>query len=149
MADLPTISFPPQYLTNLTSALRTQTNAILEVKAALAVIAEKLDRLVDSERAEADDIREIRRAILDTTKDISETRHNVRETREELKEITGEHPLSEELQQLENDRRRPGVIVAVVALVEHVGKLPVWLRWFLGTSLGGGLVELAHRYFHF
>ena len=138
-----TIPFPPQFASSLASAIRTQTNALLEIKASLALIAERIDRIVDAERTEADDIREIRRAVIGTAHEISEAHHNIRETRKELEELSGEH------EALDTVREPGGVIDAVGVIAARMQKLPVWLRILAGTSIGGALVEAAHKFLHF
>jgi len=164
MADDPkTLPLPPQYataqqITNLTHALRSQTNAILEqkieiheVKATLAIIAERLDHLVHDEREEAIDIRAIFRAVVDTGKDATEAKHAAQKAehaaKETRKDVTGPIALHtpEQLEAL----KRPGAIEALGVLVERLGKLPTLVKWILGTSVGGAIVEAAHRFFHF
>ena len=134
------IPFPPQFVSSLASAIRTQTNTLLEIKASLAVIAERLDRIVDAERAESDDLREIHRAIIDAGRDANDAKHAAIATR---KDITGPVMLHtpEQLEAL-----KPSTWEAFGVLAERAQKLPVWLRILAGTSIGGALVEALHRW---
>ena len=134
------IPFPPQFVSSLASAIRTQTNALLEIKASLALIAERLDRIVDAERAESDDLREIHRAIIDAGRDANDAKHAAIATR---KDITGPVMLHtpEQLEAL-----KPSTWEAFGVLAERAQKLPVWLRILAGTSIGGALVEALHRW---
>lgn len=153
MAEQPPIPFPQQnlierLLANLATALRTQTNAILEIKAMISIVAERLDRIVDAERTEADDIREIRRAVIDTEQKVSSALHHIGAAREELKEISGDVqlPSPDELQHIK-DVHRTSTAEAIDILFDRIKSLPIWLRWLTGTSIGGGIVEAIHRFF--
>jgi hypothetical protein len=146
MAEPPpvTIPFPPQFIASLASAIRTQTNALLEIKASLAVLAERLDRIVDAERAEADDLREIHRAIIDAGRDANDAKHAAVATR---KDLTGPVVLHtpEQLEAL----KQPSAWQAFGVLAEKAQKLPVWLRILAGTSVGAALLEAAHKFLRF
>ena len=151
-------------LTRLTNTIRAQTQYTLRVEQLLVSVNGKLDQLIArhdhliaSELEEANNIREIRSFLFDASEKITQTHHGVTEARRELEEtsdkiakleeVTGTHrlPTQEELARM----KKPGVLEALGVLVDKAKEMPAWLRWFGGTAIGGGIVHLLHRIFHF
>ena len=143
-----------EILSHLTNALRSQTNATLEVRQLASLLVEKIDNLTANERSEADDIREIRKFLFDASKDISETRVTVRETRDGVKRIedSGPVPLFSEKElraqeEIARENRKPTFIEALVVVLKNVKDH--WPHITVSGGIGAAIYHFLQRFLHF
>jgi chromosome segregation ATPase len=164
MADEPS-QLPSQFeraLIRLTAALRSHTNAVLEVKQlanevkqSLASVVAKLDHLIANEAQEASDIREVRAILFGTAEKLAEASHGVKETRKELEEtsdriikideeITGTHrlPTPDELQRAEDANRWRMLRATAKFFKDH------WPHITISSGFGATLYHFFQRFFH-
>lgn len=163
MADEPT-PLPQTFeraMLRLTAALRSQTNAVLEVKQlanevkqSLASIVAKLDHLIANESQEASDIREIRAFLFDASQKLIETSAGVREARRaledsqktlsEIEESTGKHilPSKNELEAMEDARRWRMLSGTAKFFKEH------WPHITISGGVGAAIYHFFQRLFH-
>jgi hypothetical protein len=135
----------------MTAALQSHTNAILEAKALLnrvdnklGLVIAKLDHLIADEAREATDVREIRQLLVDAGLKLTETRAGIAEARKDLEEITGTHrtPSREDLEAFEDANRW--------RMLKAVGKFfkDHWPHITLSSGFGATLYHLWQKLFH-
>ena len=161
MADETTpLPTPPHSLTieelvHLTEALRTLTNGVLDMRSSVVSLAEKISHLIASEQVEDDNIRELRQKLdkiieflFQASKDIAATAVEVKTTRVDLKRLEDSGSFTTVTEEDLRKEQEVTTVKAITVIIEKAKALPTWVKWFLNTSVGAGLLHLVQRIFH-
>lgn len=131
-------------IARLAAAIEAHTAKLQQIELqqshALALVAERIDRLISEEKTEAEDVREIRRILtaqhFQGAEQREEIREEIREQGERLQrkveDLSG--PIALVPPEQGEEQR---VIGAAATLIRAARKLPNWAHWLAAGGLGG------------